>query len=370
MDRRTFNKLAGAAVLGALSAGAQAAAHEDEIVLENATFLIAFDKSTGALTRFRQKQTGWNIQRRPDLGVSFRLHAPLPQQRDNFVLGQKQRAAKVEKLSDHRVRLEWSNLLSEHGGVLPITFTASVTLENGTLTFDGDLKNDSSLSIDTIDYPYFGDFSAPAPDTLMRTEHMWYGNLAGNEIHPHFHNEKGYWGVRFPQKTIDSKQSLFCLIQTPKEGLYVGMHDATLPYLLQFTFEQHPGVVQSIHNPVPLQDEISGITVNLEFRTCHFIFAHPHSAKKLAPVVLRSYQGDWHAGADVYKQWRATWFVAPHLPDWVKDVHSWLQLQIDGGRTGLQHSLPQHRHVCRRVRKERCDRNPVSWLEQRRPRRR
>ncbi len=75
------------------------------------------------------KPTKWVIERRPALGVSFRMHAPLPTQRTNFIFGQKQRAKSVEKIADNQVRIQWSNLESQHGGVLPITFTATVTLK-------------------------------------------------------------------------------------------------------------------------------------------------------------------------------------------------------------------------------------------------
>jgi hypothetical protein len=349
MDRRTFNKLAGVAAIGAISGnvldmGAEqttpppsvtensvglSSVASNQIVLEDREVLIAFDADSGALTRFHRKSTQWAIQRRPELGISFRLLAPLPDRRDNFVLGQKQRAVEVKKLSDQQVRLQWKNLVSEHGGVLPMTFTALVTLDSGAVTFDSSLINDSPLTVETIDYPYLGDLSSPARDTPMRSDHMWYDNLVGNELYPDFSNEKGYWGVDFPTKTIESKQSLFCLIQTPQEGIYVEMHDPTQPYLLEFTFEQHPGVLDSVGNVVPNEDEISGIPVHLEFRTCHFVFAHPKSAKKLVPVVLRCYSGDWHAGVDLYKQWRATWFKQPAIAAWVKDVNSWQQLQVN-----------------------------------------
>ena len=347
MDRRTFNKLTGLAAIGALSgnmeldakqsipgksattgASGQSAA-SSEVVLEDKEVLIAFDVNSGALTRFHRKSTRWLIQRRPELGISFRLLAPLPHRRDNFVVGQKQHATKVEKTSNHQVRLEWKDLISEHGGALPMTFTAMVSLQNGALIFDSTLINDSPLVIETIDYPYFGDLNSPTRDTPMRSEHMWYDNLVGDELYPTFHNEKGYWGVDFPTKTVESKQSLFCLIQTPKEGIYVEMHDPTQPYLLEYTFEQHPGVLQSISDAVPREDAISGIPVHLEFRTCHFVFTPPHSTKKLVPVVLRCYSGDWHAGADLYKQWRATWFQKPHIAAWVMGVNSWQQLQIN-----------------------------------------
>ena len=332
MDRRTFNKLAGLATMGALTAdlqlnAQQAAAIAGEIVLEDSDILIAFDRTSGALTRMEYKPTQWTIERRPALGASFRLLAPLPGRRDNFVLGEKQKAVEVRKTSDHQVELRWENLISEHGGTLPITVTAVVSLMEGKLSFNATVENHSQLSVETIDYPYFGDLNAPARNASMSVRTMWYGNLGSDEIHPNFGSEKGYWGVDVPTKTFGTQRSLFCLIQAPTEGLYVEMSDPTLPYYLEYTFEQHPGVLYG--SLVPATDEISGFPVHLQFRACHFIFAHPNSVTKLAPVVMRGYQGDWHAGINIYKQWRATWFKPPHLPDWAKDVHSWAMLRMN-----------------------------------------
>ena len=191
MDRRSFNKLASLATFGALTeniqlGAAQAAALSGEVVLQDSAIVVAFDPVSGALTRMERKSTRWTIERRPALGVSFRLHAPLPQQRANFVLGAKQRAASVEKISENQVRLQWKNMVSEHGGVLPITFTATVTLKNGALTFDGVLENDSDLPVETIDYPYFGDLNPPTPETQMQAEQLWVGALSGDEIYPRF----------------------------------------------------------------------------------------------------------------------------------------------------------------------------------------
>jgi hypothetical protein len=233
--------------------------------------------------------------------------------------------------------------VSEHSGVLPITFTATVTLNNGALTFDGKLDNQSSLPVESVDYPYFGDLNPPTPDTPMTAEHLWTGALQGEEIYPHFSNPSGtgYWGILFPTKSVNPDptfQSQFCLIQSPQQGMYVSMHDPALRYFLQFTFEQHPGVLDWNSNAVPRMDEISGLPVHLEFRTCHFLFAHPNSAVDLAPIVVQPYAGDWHAGLDIYKQWRATWFGTPHIPEWVKDVNSWQQLQIDGAEQ--DYSIP------------------------------
>ena len=335
MDRRTFGKLSGLAVAGALVdksqwLAAQAAADAQEVILQDDQVLVAFDKQTGALTRMERKSGGWTIQRRPALGVSFRLHAPMPNRRTNFVYGTKQRAASVEKTSANQVRLVWKDLASQHAGVLPITLSATVTLKNGELTFLANLENNSDLHVETIDYPYLGDLNSPTPDTRLETQHMWTGALQIDEIHPHFNNALGYWGVSYPTKTINSNQSQYCLITAPDQGIYVAVHDPAIRYLLQFTSELHPGTIDWNSNLVPQQDEISGLPVHLEFRTTHFVFVHPHSSVELAPVIFHPYSGDWHAGLDIYREWRKTWFSKPMIPAWARDVHSWLQLQIDG----------------------------------------
>lgn len=331
MNRRTFGKLAGLAALGALAdiemSAEQAASVAGEVVLQDDEFLVAFDPESGALTRMVHKPTQWTVQRRPALGVSFRMLVPLPKRRANFVLGERQKASRVEKVSKSQVQLEWKNVLSEHGGVLPVTFSATVTLVNGKLTFEGTLENKSDYSVETIEYPYLGDLNAPAPDATMSARTMWYGNLGNDEIHPNFGNAKGYWGVDFPTKTYGSNRSLFCLLQAKTEGMYVETSDPKLPYYVEYTFEQHPGVVHG--SAVPTTDEFSGFPVHLDFRMCHFVFARPGEVKKLIPIVMRGYKGGWHSGVDVYKEWRDTWFKKPHLPAWAQDVHSWTMLRMN-----------------------------------------
>ena len=63
-----------------------------ELVLEDDQLLVRFDAKSGALTGLENKSSHWVLERRAELGASFRLLAPLPGRRDNFVLGQRQRA--------------------------------------------------------------------------------------------------------------------------------------------------------------------------------------------------------------------------------------------------------------------------------------
>jgi hypothetical protein len=326
---KIISRLAIAMGLLCITIGATAKAVVDkEIIIQDDSLMVAFDANTGALTKMERKSTHWVIERRAELGASFRLLVPLPKQRSNYVFGQGQ-PARVEKISDNEVRIHWDKLTSDHGGVLPIKFTGIVTLNNGELTFNATIENNSSLTVETIDYPYLGDFSRPAEKAPMQVKTMWYGNLESSELFPNFGNDKGYWGTFVPMKTFDTNRSLFCLIQAPGQGMYVEMKDPYQQYLLQFTFVQNPGIEQSVNAPVPATDEIDGHPVNLEFRSCHFVFAHPHSTFNLIPVVMKCYTGDWHNGVDLYKQWRNTWYKQPHVPAWINNVHSWFQLQIN-----------------------------------------
>ncbi len=148
------------AVIFIIVASASQYALAREVVLQDNKLLVAFDTDTGALIRMENKSTHWVIERRPELGASFRLFVPLSNRRYNFVLGQKQHAVKVEKISDHEVQIEWKNIISEHGGVLPITLTVTVTLQNGAFPHWGVPNLDSGVMMGDPAAPIISDFYA------------------------------------------------------------------------------------------------------------------------------------------------------------------------------------------------------------------
>jgi hypothetical protein len=135
--RRTFLKgIAGSAVVTGFgefgfAKGGTRSGGSAVVQLEDSKLQVTFDANSGALAGITWKPSDWTIHRRPELGISFRMHAPLPERRDNFILGQRQRAKSIEKLpAGNQIRIVWDNLVSENGGVLPIQLSALVTLEN------------------------------------------------------------------------------------------------------------------------------------------------------------------------------------------------------------------------------------------------
>ena len=274
----------------------------DEIVLQDGQVLAVFDNESGTLVRLENGATHWVADHRPDLSVPFRLNMFLPGQKHDLVYREKHHAVEAQKISSQEIHLRWHDLVDEHGGPLPISLTADVTLTNGALVFTTEVVNRSPRMIESVDYPYVGDFNEAPEGTPLTVKHMWYGNLPSEDI------------SRKPG--VQSKQSLFCLMQSSKTGLYVEMHDPTQPYLLNFIFDRR-SLTGSSNSPT-----------RTEFHTSHIAYVHPNSTVTLAPVVMKFYEGDWHAGVDLYKAWRATWFKQPHLPAWIQGVNSWQQLQI------------------------------------------
>ncbi len=318
------------AVAGAMmlfSAHASAA----DIVLQDSSMRVAFDSHSGALTELEYKTTHWRVEPQSKYAESFRMLVPVKGRRDNWILGSMQHAPRVRKIGADSVAFQWNNLISQHAGTLPITFTAVVTLKNGALTFAATVKNDSKLTVETVGYPCLGNLRPPAPGISMAMRSAWYGNLGYNEIYPNFGNGEGYWGVNYPTKMLaPSSSSLWALLRcSNRQGLYLQMDDPRVTYLMQYTFVLKPGERAWESGMIPRNWKVAGKPMHLEMRATHFIYAAPQSTVKLAPLVIQGYQGNWHAGANIYKKWMKTWFVPPHLPPWMKQVNSWQQFQVN-----------------------------------------
>ncbi|MGH8022750.1 MAG: hypothetical protein ACRED1_04155 [Limisphaerales bacterium] len=283
---------------------ASPSARASQVTLKNKYWVVSFDSQSGALTRLQSQSPAWTIEGSPKSGASFWLDVQSPDGRqDHIVPGERQRAVDVTRRSPRQLRLQWRNLIDQSGERLPITLTAIVSLTNDALTFDVAVTNNSSLMVSTVEFPCLGDLRPPAVGAPLWAHHTFYGDLKRDDI------SRGC--------TLMSRQSLFCLIQSTNEGLYVEMKNATQPYLLNFVFERH-GFAGSVRNPR-----------RLEFETTHYAYVHPHTSAELVPVVMRCYAGDWHAGVDCYKAWRSTWFKEPRLPEWARKVHSWTMIRMN-----------------------------------------
>jgi hypothetical protein len=158
--------------------------------------------------------------------------------------------------------------------------------------------------------------------------------MGKTQLFPQFINQPGYFGTDHPMQAALTPGAQFVLVFAESEGLYAGYHDADLQAMARFQFELEPGYADSLDSKVEdatLHKDFSRITVQI----IQFAYAGPGQSKQSPSIVLKPYQGTWHKGADIYKEWRRTWFTAPVSPAWVNDVHSWQQIQINSSEDRL-----------------------------------
>ena len=301
------------------------------LVLENEQLKAIFDKEDGALLSFTNKRTGWHIENRPELALSFELLVPAPEKRDNQVLGLKQKLDSALVSADKKsITFIWKNLQSERAGVLNITLVGKVKIDSTGLTFNMDVDNKSPYVIEAVSWPALGDISSANKNKTLSFVQNDYDHISTDELYPYFWNQVGYWGVDYPTKIHGSNQSLCMLLAQNDQGLYMGVHDNSLKELVNCAFQLKPGAGLGDGWGGLYPDSIeSGVVSRLEMKFWHMSFVNPGEKYALSPIVFCPYKGSWHKGWDQYKKWFATWHKTPHVPAWAKEVNSWFQLQMN-----------------------------------------
>jgi hypothetical protein len=377
MDRRTFNKLTSLAAIGALSrspalegeqnaqagdvsvdperhsistggtsspdwkSGQDSPVHDSDrlytlgpqsLVLENEHLYLAFDQHTGALIKFARKNGGSPWQTAPEVGESFLMFAPTPDRQYCPVLGVRNALSSFERASDGKsLTLVWSNLESEYQGRLDITMRGTVSLREDTAEFGMTIANHSPVTVSDVSWPILG--SVAEPKAALKLSTPVYGGMNTSPFWDHFEGNEGYYGTNYPTKVLDGR---FILISNPEQGLYVGAHNPDSLENVRYQLELKPGYENSFGDISPKTEAISGHRVRATLRVVHFPFLNPGETATLAPIALGPYMGDWHAGVDIYKRWRDTWYPNAALPAWATEVHSWQQLQINSSADDLR----------------------------------
>src|SRR5438128_215724 len=126
------------------------------IVIQNEALQLEFNPQSGALTRMIALETGWEPMSRPELGLSFRLLVPLPNQRNNGVFGEEQTLTS-HTASANSLTLVWDGVQSQHGGKLDIKVVLEITLEARKALYRMTVANQSHYTVENVYCPYLGD---------------------------------------------------------------------------------------------------------------------------------------------------------------------------------------------------------------------
>ena len=322
------------------------------LVLENKTLKLEFNKENGALTRFSSKLTGWKILDRPERGLSFKLMVPVPGQRNNLVLGEKQALTKVTvNKSRKEATFVWDGLTSEKGGALDIQVEIQVKLIGDAAVYYSRITNRTDLVVENVYVPCIGDVQRPKGSDSLRVLTNGYAGPNDCSLFPKFINNKGYFGVDHPSLWMgQNPQQPFLVVDGKEEGFCAWTYD-TKGEIVGWHFELFPGYDESMIAHVPTTAKIGSKDVFTVFDAAHVPFILAGETRDLTPIALQCYQGTWHHGVDIYKAWEKKVLPLPKLPKWLDEPHAWLQIHINSPEDELRiqfKDLPQVAAECAR----------------------
>ncbi|MDR0844932.1 MAG: DUF6259 domain-containing protein [Tannerella sp.] len=288
---------------------------------ENSRISCVFDQDNGSLTGLINKNTGWKVIADSKYGNSFNVRIKLPDGSIYNLNGKSQPKPQVDR-NDNVITFTWKNL-KHNNKDLNITFVGSVRIdEQEGLLYSGEVKNNSDAVVEELIWPYIGEVSVPDKNKKFNFQHVTYSAMAETSLYPDISNYSG--GCSLPV-------NCFGLLNNDKEGLYISSKDADLTEFINYKYNVVPsdGFDRTLGSATAKKNHAERDNMRIEVQVDRMLFVQPHHDKKLVEVAVTPYTGSWHVAADMYKKWRATWYVTPHRPDWIKKVSAWQQLQIN-----------------------------------------
>jgi len=317
----------------------------DLLVLENNHWLVSIDRATGCISKVESKDQAWKMQ-----GAGLRLHVPAPEHRFHYLSERHSKKPRIESDGTHATVI-WSGFESDRMGKLDIEVKEVVRLEGAAVHFSYEIRNGSQAVIESYTYPRLVGLKPPAGDKTLRQVGWNYSGMGSSSLWPTFGNQVGGYGYDTPAQLRNfGNDTQFCLVLSDTHGLYLGYHDPGQKQTVQLCLALSPANVESFNSSaVDPSGKVADSTISLDFN--HLCFIQPGASQRSEPLVFESFVGDWHAGADIYKAWRETWFKVLKSPDWVQDIHSWQQIQINSAEDRLSFpykDLVKYAEACKR----------------------
>ena len=309
--------------------------------LETERIVLEVEEEHGTICRLGSRLTGWELLRRRELALSWKLLLPLGERRRNhWVLGEKQRLTE-RKVEDSLIRLMWSGVESEGAGCLDITVTMELRVEAGRILVDTAVENWSPYVVESVLAPVIGEVAIPEGAAYLKGLLPKYNDICEWDMYPSYQNIPGCYSVENPTQVSAwsgnriNPSTPFFLVHTEREGLFLGV-DQPCTTLVSFTTELYPGHRSGLDSRVPKEQEIAGKPVSIRLNPIHMPYIQPGDTAHLATLGIDAYVGDWQDGAALYQTRTGSKIQPCKAPDWARELHSWQQIQMNSPEDELR----------------------------------
>ncbi len=311
------------------------------ISLETSNLRLDFNQENGSLVGLYSKLSNWNIIKRPKLAQSWRIMLPLEDRRNNEAWGSQQEKAPTCEYNQQKVSFTWDTIQSRFGGEHNITITTTCEIENDQAVFRMHIDNRDSCMVENVFYPYIGDLHRPTGCQRFSFQHGSYCGMCEYEIYPIFPNCHGTHSVDFPticpEDYVTPPMKPFGLISDNNgNGLYIGVAERRME-AATWHAEYLPGWRDSNSSRTFDGDTFEDKDTYIRFAVGHLPFVAPNMEFDLLPFSMEAYTGSWYNGASCYTKVSKSWNITPPtIPQWARDPHSWLQIQINSAEDELR----------------------------------
>lgn len=326
---------------------------EQLYTLETSSLILKFNPCDGSLCYLYSKASDWEILNRPHLALSWRLMLPLEDhsrhddhgRRNNNAWGNRQPCAPRSACTETRVEFTWDGIVSEYGGRHDIAVTTVCEIVRDQAVFRMHIRNNDSVFVENVYYPYLGDLHRPAGCTRFAFEYGHYLGLHSFELWPTFENLTATHSVDYPTLSINPEMdnpplSPFALAVDEKgNGLYIGAAERRVE-AVTWHAEAQPGWRNSNDFRLFSEDSAFGKDVFTRFAAAHMPFVAPGTEFDLLPFALEGYKGGWETGAACWTRISKSWNALPPQkhprPDWIQKPHAWLQAHLNSPEDELR----------------------------------
>lgn len=311
------------------------------VKLETENLRLEFDESNGSLVGILSKVSNWNVIKRRELGLSWRMMIPLEGKRNNEAWGHEQKNPPLCEYSDHAVKFTWNEVETHFGGIHKICVSTECKIVDGQAVFSMHIDNRDTKIVENVYYPYIGDLYRPNNAAKFNFEHGSYCGIKSYEMYPTFPNCAGTHSVDYPtlcvEDHINPPMNPFGLISDEDgNGLFLGVAERRIE-AATWHAEYLPGWRNSNDFRVFEEDKIGDKDTYVRFAVGHLPYVMPETSFDTLPFAMDVYKGGWETGAECYKKLSKKWNTVPDtIPDWAKDPHSWLQIQINSPEDELR----------------------------------
>lgn len=294
------------------------------VTLENSNFKLSVSQQSGVISSFVIKKNNSVLIGDKRLAANFRIGLPLKDSLANYIEGEVQKAASVEKKGNQIIATFKG--MSTANAKYAVDLIYWITLDSDAVSFKARLTNKEAQPISEFWFPRIGGWKDFGHDRTAKVAVPGYDQDCQNRIEM-FRNfpgerflgaEGAEWNTNYPGMPMpwwhiyDAKSDL---------GLYLGYHDTICRYSTWHTYLS-PNTANGRGEWLTAK-QAGETPVGVTFSHVRYPFIHSGETLESGEFVVRVSKGDWHEGSQFYRQWFVSHWNVDKTNSWLRKESAW-----------------------------------------------